>query len=88
MIRHRELSSKIFTYALETNGQVGQDSNQMRAFKQLTKFTYTLETDERDDQIKSIKTIDQVHVRSGEVGMGCNEMVRHRVFDSKNSRTG
>ena len=35
--------------------------------KQLTKVTYFLETGEEDDQTRSRKTINQVHVRPGDV---------------------
>ena len=34
--------------------------------KQLTKFTYFLETGEEDDQMRGLKTIDQVHVLPGD----------------------
>ena len=34
--------------------------------KQLTKFTYSLETGEENDQMRGLKTIDQVHVLFGD----------------------
>ena len=50
--------------------------------KQLTKFTYCLETDEGDgwdDQMRDIKTIDQVHVRSGDRWRGWDGMIRWEI---------
>ena len=38
----------------------------LEVFKQLIKITYTLERMREDDQIRSIQTIDQVHVHPGE----------------------
>ena len=34
--------------------------------KQLTKFTYALEADEWDDQMRDLKTKDQAHVLAGD----------------------
>ena len=42
-------------------------------FKKLTKLTYGLETKEEDgldDQTRGNQTIDRVHVRAGEHGIG------------------
>ena len=32
----------------------------------MNKFTYSLETDEEDDQMRDVKTIDQVYALPGE----------------------
>jgi hypothetical protein len=43
-----------------------EHEDQIRGIKQLTKSTYALGTDEKDDKIRGLKAIDQVHVRSVE----------------------
>ena len=45
----------------------------------MAKFTYSLETDEEDDRIRGLQTIDHVHVRSEERG-GWDGMIRLEVF--------
>ena len=51
-----------------------------RVFKELTKSTYCLKTDEEDDQIRDHKTIDLDHVQSGDGWRGWNKMIRWRVL--------
>ena len=41
--------------------------------KQSTTFTYHLETDEEDNKMRGIQTVDQVHVRSED---GLDWMIR------------
>ena len=41
----------------------------------MSKFTYFLEIDKEDDQMRVIQTIDQVHLHPGD-GRGRNKMIR------------
>ena len=64
--------------------------DQMRIFKHLTKFTYFLETDERDgmgDQMRSIQTIDPVHVLAEDGWRERDEIIRYEIFKPLNKFT-
>ena len=53
-----------------------------KVFKQLTRFTHFLKTDENDgiDQMRGIQTIGQVHVPTGDGWKGSDRMIRREVF--------
>ena len=48
---------------------------EVRVLKQLTKFTYKLETGEEDDQTRGLKIVDKVHILPGDRRRGWSDEV-------------
>ena len=70
--KQRQNSIYRFTYILEMDkewdGTIGWE-----VLRQLTKFTYKLETGEEDDQMRGHKTFDKVYVLPGDRRRGWSD---------------
>ena len=79
-------TSKKLPSSRTTTGWRGWDSIIIwEVFKQLTKFTYFLNTDEeKDDQRNGIQIIDQVHEQADDEWRGWDRMIRKAVFKHVN----